>query len=126
MLTIVILRVLVAVFLSSFADAVSKTAGQPAAASPSATATVYPGAGTYKYAGCYNETTGYTDAGGPRALSAGGWTMVSRPCDSEASGEIANPVNLIGGERRHDPRYVPLLLQRKEIRRPRIWTRMLV
>ncbi|KAF2493734.1 WSC-domain-containing protein, partial [Lophium mytilinum] len=53
--------------------AVSSTTGT--AASASASATVYPEAGTYKYAGCYNETTGYKENGGARALSAGGWTM---------------------------------------------------
>src|ERR1700742_1831151 len=72
-----VLRILVAIFLSSLATALSATTSTPTTATPSTTATVYPGEGTFQYAGCYNETIGYEEGGGARALSAGGWTMVS-------------------------------------------------
>lgn len=39
--------------------------------SPSTTLAIAPGASGYVYAGCWNETTGYAQGGGVRALAGG-------------------------------------------------------
>jgi hypothetical protein len=73
----VIRVILAAIFIACSTAAATTTATSATTPSSTAMVQINPGEGKYKYAGCYNETTGYADAGGVRALGAQGWTMVS-------------------------------------------------
>ncbi|OCK96363.1 WSC-domain-containing protein [Cenococcum geophilum 1.58] len=71
-----VLRViLAAIFIACSTAAATTTATSATTPSSTSMVQINPGEGKYKYAGCYNETTGYADAGGVRALGAQGWTM---------------------------------------------------
>ncbi|OCL14876.1 WSC-domain-containing protein [Glonium stellatum] len=76
MISSTLLRViLAAIFIAHSVTAATTAASSATAPTSTAMVQINPGEGKYKYAGCYNETTGYADAGGVRALGAQGWTM---------------------------------------------------
>lgn len=55
--------------LTALATAQETSIIYPTTAAPSAT--IVPGIHDYEYAGCWNETTGFPDSGGLRALNNG-------------------------------------------------------
>lgn len=61
--------------LAGLASAQGTSIVYPTTAAPSAT--IAPGIHNYEYAGCWNETTGFPDSGGLRALNNGNIVRLS-------------------------------------------------
>ncbi len=118
-------------FTAVFAQTSTSSPAASSSENSSSTATVVPGNVAYTYTGCYNETTGENSTGNARALAGGSMVLHRshlRFCRCLQLCLLKPETNNKGLESIgwHDRRTVLLLLRNFSIRRPRIWTGVLV